>query len=121
MFEAKSGFRGCAYVCVHVCVCFPHDGELPEEHLEQSVNLINFPQKSNQIITSGKSARNIRECSPSLSRSVGPGFVKSLFLRFSTGANGETQEELFAPSSNQCPIWDDLNVLNHGANVDGLC
>lgn len=34
--------------------------------------------------------------------------------------NGGTQEELFSPSSNQCPIWDDLNVLNHGANVDSL-
>lgn len=120
MFEAKSGLR-VVRTCVCMCVCFLHDGKLPEEHLEQSVNLINFPQKSNQIIISGKSARNIRERSPFLSHSVGPGFVKRLFLRFSMGTNRETQEELFASSSNQCPIWDDLNVLNHGANVDGLC
>lgn len=35
-----------------VCVLlfFMRDGELPEEHLEQSMNLINFPQKSNHHV-----------------------------------------------------------------------
>lgn len=102
-----------------MCVCL-HDGELPEEHLEQSVNLINFPQKSNhhnrQICEKYKGTFTF---SVPFSRSW---VCKRPLTEVCYGmeTNRETQEEVFASSSNRCPIWDDLNVLNHGANVDGL-
>lgn len=35
--------------------------------------------------------------------------------------NREMQKELVAPSGNQCPMWEDVNALNHWANADSLC
>ena len=97
--------------------------ELPEEYLEQSVNLINFPQRSNQHIIlkyMGNKNEHLPRSYPSLSlASVLQMLISlgSIACKQSWGmTEGRTQ---FIPSSNQCAIWIHLNALNHTPNVDG--
>lgn len=100
--------------------------ELPEEYLEQSMNLINFPQRSNQHIIlkyMGNKKEHLPRSYPSLS------LPSVLQMLLSLGSIARMQswrmtgecggKDQFIPSSNQCAIWIHLNALNHAPNVDG--
>lgn len=100
--------------------------ELPDEYLEQSMNLINFPQRSNQhIILKYKGSKNEHLPRSYPSFSLPSVFPMLLFLgsiawmeswRMAEKCGGKDQ---FIPSSNQCAIWIHLNAFNHAPNVDG--
>lgn len=90
------------------------------------MNLINFPQRSNQHIIL-KYMGNKSEHLPRSYQSLSLLSVLQMLLSLASIAckqswrmTGEcVGKDQFIPSSNQCAIWIHLNALNHAPNVDG--